>query len=233
MARLEATFWWYQGLHRLTLRWLRRHGIGPQQRVLDAGCGTGGLLALLKGCRACGLDAYGPGLELAAARGLQCLAQGSVEALPFRDQSFDTVISHDVLYHRLVASDVAALHEFRRVLRPGGLLLLNLPALECLRGAHDLAVWTRRRYTVRELRDKLAEAGLHEVRLTYRNTLLFPLAAAARLTSRSGTRSDVRPLPRWLNTALLAVLDLENRLLDWVTFPVGLSVFCVARRGVG
>jgi len=107
-----------------------------------------------------------------------------------------------------VAEGQAVLHEFARVLQPGGWLLLRLPAHNWLRGAHDTAVQTRHRYTCREVRDGLIAAGLKPVRITYANALLFLPAVLWRLTQRCvGARaaSDVRPTPHSLNAALKAV----------------------------
>ena len=150
---------------------------------------------------------------------------------------FTMLVSLDVLYHSGVRDDDEALEEFHRVLKPGGVLILNLPAFERFRGTHDAAVHTQRRYRARDIRRKLEKAGFDIELITYRNTLLLPAAMAVRLMRRDGTRhggdvrSDLVPLPEWVNSLFYLILMFENRLLlKGVTFPLGLSVFCVAKK---
>jgi hypothetical protein len=147
------------------------------------------------------------------------------------------VISLDVLYHLDVADDLKALREFYRVISRDGILLLNLPAYDFLKSSHDEVVHTRHRYTLRDVKNKVEGAGFTVERATYRNTLLFPLAMAARLLRKFHLQnekkrgSDLGPLPGWLNRFLKGVLLFENRLiLRGLNFPFGLSVFCVARK---
>jgi len=146
-------------------------------------------------------------------------------------------VSLDVLYHRGVKSDLDALREFRRCLRPGGAVVLNLPAFESLRSRHDVAIHTARRYRRQPLRRLLHEAGLHPGRITYWNTLLFPVLALARRLRRvepgalgSAPRSDVRPLPAAVDRALGWILELERRWLRRRSFPFGLSLLAIAVR---
>lgn len=237
MFAVEDRHWWYVGVRREVERWLRTLSPGPGERlaVLDAGCGTGGLLANLRttAWRA-GVEISTEGIRLARKRGAVSLVRASVAALPFADESFDAVVSIDVLCHSGVVERQAA-EEAARVLRPGGLFLVQLPAFDFLRGEHDAAVWTKRRYRRAEVATLLSSAGLVLRRSYYRNSLLFPLAAAARLVRRGGktresARSDVRPVPRPLNAALSGVLALERRLGG--RFPFGLSVFCVAAKPI-
>lgn len=161
--------------------------------------------------------------------------RASVCALPFSDGCFDLVVSLDVLYHRAVPDDRAAARELARVLRPGGLLLLNLPAYEFLRSTHDRAIHTARRYTRGRVRSLLLEAGLTPLHVGHWNSLLFPIAAAVRLWGRlrpphEEAGSDVRPLPAWQNALLRGVLRLELAARRWWCFPFGLSVIAVARK---
>ncbi|MSQ26593.1 MAG: class I SAM-dependent methyltransferase [Dehalococcoidia bacterium] len=245
---LELTHWWYTGMRDISLALLAPHlprqggHGGPPLRedraglsVLDAGCGAGGmLLSLGRLGRAAGIDFSPLALALSRRRGLKRIAQASVTSLPFRDGAFDLVTCFDVLYHLNVADDRDALWEFHRVLRPGGLLLLRLPAFEWLRSSHDAMVHTRHRYTAGELRSKLETAGFEIVRLTYANTLLFPVAAVSRLWQRlrghaAAAESDVRPASPLVNGALLLLLQAEAAALRTIDLPVGVSVFCLAR----
>jgi SAM-dependent methyltransferase len=170
-------------------------------------------------------------VRLARGRGA-AVARAELMALPFADATFDCVTSFDVIYHRWVRDDTAAVREMARVLRPGGLLLLRVPALKMLWGAHDEAVHSRHRYTRAEVRRLLASAGFEVLRDTYANSLLFPIVAARRaldrLTGRRG--SDVGFLPAPLEWAFGAALRIESRLLRRVSLPVGASVFALARK---
>lgn len=236
MFRVEDTHWWYVGLREIVLALLADAVDLRKATILDAGCGTGGLLRRL-GARSCGIEIAEAGLRHCRERGLTRLVRGSLLALPFRAESFDAVVSLDVLCHAWVADDVAALVEMRRVLVPRGVVLLHLPASPRLLSVHDAAVMTRRRYTRRGLAAALARAGFEPLRLTYRNTLLFPLAAARRLAGRwwptgdaSAARSDVGRVPGPLNRGLLGVLRLDNALALRAPLPFGLSLVCLARK---
>jgi len=233
MYEVEDHHWWYVGMRHIT-KTLLDHYVGKHiPMILDAGCGTGANLVLLGEYGvAIGVDIEPAALELCRRRQLSRLIVGSVTRLPFADESFDMVTSFEVLYHLAVADDRQGLKEFARVLRPGGWLLLRLPAYNWLRGKHDLAVHTRHRYTTTEVKNKVTMAGFAIVGLSYANCLLFPLAVAKRLMERvwpSGTGSDVGPPPpenRWL----AAILSAEAAWLRQRSLPWGLSVVCLARK---
>lgn len=231
LRSLEERFWWYRGLHRRVLDALPE----PAEHILDAGCGTGGMLAKVASRgQVHGIDFSPHALRFARERGLTRLGRASVEALPFRARSFDVVISLDVLYHRAVVDDSQAMREFRRVLRPGGRVILNLPAFESLRSSHDTAIHTARRYERKALAHQLEQCGLRPVRLSYWNALLFPALAAVRLVRKreaeGNPESDVRPLPDAVNGVLDGILEVERGLMKGIQFPAGLSILAVAER---
>jgi SAM-dependent methyltransferase len=233
MREVEDRHWWYLGMRAIAGDLLAALPLPPAPLILDAGCGTGGNAALLeRHGRLVGVDLSDLALDLAAARAPRPLARASVAALPFPDETFDLVTSFEVLYHRAVGDDVAALGELRRVLRPSGHLLLRLPALEWLRGAHDAAVHTERRYTAAGLRSRLTRAGLEPVRITYLNGLLLPLAAAKRALERltGAEGDDLGPSPPLLEALFRCALAAERRLLRRGDLPLGVSVLAVARR---
>jgi SAM-dependent methyltransferase len=231
MYDAEDRQWWYAGMRAISLALLRPR-VAEGARILDAGCGTGRNLAEFAGwARPAGVDLSEMALRFCRQRGVPA-ARGRVQSLPFPREAFDAVTSFDVLYHRWIEDDAAAVAELARVLRPGGVLLVRVPALKMLWGAHDAAVHSRHRYTTREVRALLEGQGLEIVRLTYANALLFPVIALRRaldrLTGREG--SDVGFLPAPLEWAFGALLRLEARLLPRITFPVGASVFALARK---
>jgi SAM-dependent methyltransferase len=237
MYRVEDSMWWYTGMRRIADALLGAR-VPRGARILDAGCGTGGNVAWL-GRRgvAHGVDLSPEAMRFCRKRGLTTVARASVLDLPYRGETFDLVTSFDVIYHLDVADDVAALRELARVLRRGGTLLVRVPAFQGLTSAHDAAVHTRQRYTRAELSEKVARAGLRVIRATYANSLLFPLAAAARLGARrAGTtpaaehESDVRPVAAPLNRLFGATLRMEAALLTRWNLPVGLSAVVLAER---
>jgi SAM-dependent methyltransferase len=228
MDAVEDRMWWYRALQARLLDGLR----GVVGRVLDAGCGTGGLLARLARERSdlalTGVEWDGSAALRAARKSAAGMARGSVNALPFATASFDAAVSADVLCHRAV-DPPAALAELFRVLRPGGRLIVNMPALAWMLSAHDRRVHNARRVTAGQLRAWLAGAGFAPVTTRYWNGLLLPLMIVQRkLLARGDSVSDVAAYPPWLDATLHAVTEIERRARVWL--PAGGSVFAVATR---
>ena len=238
MAAVEDRHWWYGGMRAISGALLERaFGDRRDLRILDAGCGTGGNLRFLA--------RYGQvfGIDLAreaVAPGAQhlpgVLVQGSVLDLPYATGSFDLVTSFDVLYHRAVADERVALREAARVLRPGGYLLIRLPAYEFLHSKHDRAVHTARRYTAQRMLGLLRECGFVPQQTSYVNALLFPIPLAQRLIERvlpvvEQPDSDLALPAAAINEALRWPMAAEaGWLAHGGSFPFGLSVICLAQR---
>ncbi len=232
MDATEEAMWWYRAAHARVADALAARP-GPGGLLLDAGCGTGGLLkrltSLLPGQGLVGLEWLPEAAQRAAAKSGVPVTSGDVNRLPFPDAAFGAAVSVDVLCHKAV-EPATALAELRRVLMPGGTLVLNLPAFEWLRSAHDLRVHTARRTSAREARRMLEEAGFEAVTTRYWNSLLLPLMVLQRkvLARGPGAPSDVDHFPGWLDATLHAVTSIERRLaLPW---PAGGSVLAVATR---
>jgi SAM-dependent methyltransferase len=235
LAAVEWRGWWFQSLHeRLIAAWRRAAGsASAQPRLLDAGCGTGGLLArlalALPQARSFGIEIEPFAAALARARSGAPVAVGSVAAPPFAPDSLDAVFSADVLCHRGVEPR-AALTAIRSCLRPGGVLVLNLPAYPWLFSDHDRAVDNVRRFAHGEVRGLLLQCGYGRIRVRYWNSLLFPLMILKRLTRIGGT-SDVALLPAPLEAAFRAVARAEFRLSSCgLHFPFGGSILATAVR---
>jgi SAM-dependent methyltransferase len=234
MFEVEQTHWWYRGMRRNSRAILERFlAPGRTYQLLDAGSGTGGnTLDLMRWGVVTGLDYSGDALRFSASRGLARLVRGTIESLPFRDESFDVVTSFDVICHGAVQNDLEALREFRRVLRPGGIALVRLPAFDWLWGAHDAAVHTIRRYSAAQLARRMEEAGFKIIEATYGNVLLFPLAVAKRWSERllPSAPTDLTIPPKPVNLAFEGALRLEAPLARVVRPPAGLSAVAIGRR---
>ncbi len=236
LFQVEQEHFWYQALHKSIIETVNE--LFPKRseiKILDAGCGTGFLSQKLQTVgSAFGFDLSANALEFCSQRHLKNISRATVQQLPFETDTFDVVISADVLYHREVPEDRKALLEFYRVLKPGGCLILNLPAFEFLRSAHDIAIHTQRRYTKKQLEILVRSCGFKIKRCYYRNCLLFPFMALSRLFRKRQTKkspeSDVS-LPRPLiNKSLTKILFADDWLSKRVHLPAGLSVFCVATK---
>lgn len=238
MAAVEQQHWWYVGMRHIARAWLdglpHRAGFS-----LDAGCGTGGNLAFLlqQGGPAFGLDLAPAAVAFGYPNAPGRLVRGSVLQLPYQAGSFDLVTSFEVLYHRAVPDEIAALRETWRVLQPGGWLLLRMPAYRWLHSTHDDAVHTRRRYVAAEVHALLVQAGFVVERCSYINSLLLPLALAARLPeklrrSARGQESAMTLPASPINTVFTTIMKREAA---WLrrggTFPAGLSILALARKG--
>lgn len=237
LAEVEDRMWYFRALHALVGRAVTREA-KPAARVLDAGCGTGGLLLRLRqalpGCRFSGIDFMPLACELARRRcgaGVE-VREASVTALPFAEASFDIVTSADVVCQIDRPSADAAIAEFFRVLRPGGFVVINVPAYMWLFSYHDVACHTRHRFTRPELEALLGAAGFVSRRLTHWNALLFPVICAKRKwIRREGETSDVKLYPAPLEAVFNGLLSLER---GWIgaggNWAWGSSIFAVARK---
>lgn len=237
MRSVEDHYWWYRALRRHVLEVIRPPS--PAFSLLDAGCGTGGMLRTIRDrfaqAKLAGVEISAHALQLAAARDVDAeLRQGSVEELPFATGTFDCVLSLDVITHRGV-NDAAALREANRTLRAGGSLIINVAAFDFLKGEHDAAVDVDRRYTRRRLTTLLTGTGFAIEKISHWNMLFFPAVALQRGLSRfrganAAARSDFRPMPRLLNEVLRRMAQVELRAGDHVCLPFGTSLFAVARK---
>lgn len=237
MFEMEGNLWWYSGMRAITAAMVGEtlRELKPR-RLLDVGCGTGYSLLWLRDyfnlSEVYGVDLSPNAAEFWKERNLDTGALGSADKLPFGDSRFDLVTCFEVIYQLNDERASAAVAEMHRVLKPEGLLFLREPAYQWMRGAHDKAVGSKRRYTLTDLRRLLRARKFGVLRSTYANTLLFWAVAAHRLLSKltGSTQSDVRPVAGWLNHALEATLKLEARMLRRIDFPFGVSAIILARK---
>ena len=235
MYQIENHHWWFVGKRLLVAVLLGEVLDTGRLRILDIGCGTGAVLAHFKErARAVGVDHSPLALAYCRKRGLALLACADGERLPFVPASFDVILMLDVLEHAI--DDVGLLRAVGALLRPGGMVLVSVPAFQGLWSPHDEVLHHLRRYTARGLRRVMNEAGFVVERLTYTNVAAFPPAAIARgilprvgLARPAGT-TDFRVHTPWVNRALIAAYQLEALALRHVrSLPIGLSVAALAR----
>lgn len=235
---MEDVHWWFVARRRIFLSLLDSHlknGATGTRRVLDIGCGTGTMLThLARYGDAEGIDVDAEAIEYCHARGLTQVSQAPADHLPFDDSTFDLVTALDVIEH--IDDDRGALCEVHRVLRPGGTLLLSVPAYRFLWGRQDDINLHKRRYLASEVRERLISAGLQVVRLSYINAVLFPAIAAVRLVRHllpkpQTLESDFSfPAPRPLNSLLGQVFGAERFVVRQFDIPFGVSIVALARK---
>jgi len=238
-AQAEARHFWFRGFRAFVTPLLRQALAGrPDPLLLDCGSGTGANLELLaRFGRAYGFDLSDVGPRIARQAGRRAVVRASVAAVPFPSACFDVATSFDVLYALDDGVEAAAITEMYRVLKPGGFAIVNVAAMESLRGDHSVLSHEIRRYTRPMLRDRLVRAGFTIVRLTYTNaTLVGPLMVARALQRRRGLRNEENAQQEItvpfapLNTMLTAALLAESVWLRWFDAPAGSSLLCLAQK---
>lgn len=240
LDRLDRDHWFYRGKREIVRHWIGRYAtLGPEDLLVDAGMGTGTWLVEMgrrTGCRVLGLDDHdeslaiaGPRLEAVGGRAVKT-ALGRVD-LP--DGAASVVTMMDVLEH--LDDDLSALCEMVRITRPGGLVVVTVPALKALWSDWDEAMHHRRRYHARELRGLFARVDAEVLRCAYFNALALPPIALVRAwrrlrPAREGTpRLEHRVPPGWANAALYSAMVAPAR---WgrLAPPLGASLLGVLRR---
>ncbi|MBE2214561.1 MAG: class I SAM-dependent methyltransferase [Opitutaceae bacterium] len=234
LAEVEDRMWYFRALNRRVAHWLARLLPTGTARVLDAGCGTGGLIRTLRAAHPewCveGLDFMPLACALARERTGTAITQGSITAMPFADAAFDAIATCDVVCQ--VDDAAGAIDELARCVRPGGTVVVNAPAYAWLWSYHDEAVQSKHRFTRPELTAHFRTAGLEVVFASYANSLILPLVAARRkLLPPRSQASDVALSSAPVESALAALAALE---FAWqrrgLASPAGSSVFIVGRR---
>ena len=238
-ARAEERHFWFRGFRWFVAPLARRALAGAGRvRILDCGCGTGANLTLLERFgNAYGFDLSPVGLEIGRSLGRRRLVRASVAAAPFATGAFDLVTSFDVIYALDRQDERLALAEMFRLTRPGGHIIINVAAMNVLRGDHSVLSQERRRYDRATLSRAVTESGFTVERLTYTNATLFLPLVALRTMHRSrglareadASREIAVPVAV-VNATLSAALYLESLWLRWFNSPFGSSLLCLARK---
>jgi SAM-dependent methyltransferase len=232
MAAAEQEHWWFRARRRIVEAQIDRLGLPASARILEAGCGSGGNLAMLARHGDVSAFEFDAGaLALARQRGVGRVVAGQLpDGVPFEGEQFDLLVLLDVVEH--LADDRAGLASLLHRLKPGAPVLITVPALKWLWGPHDVAHQHHRRYTHAGLRQLLEGVRLHVEHISYFNTLLFPVAALRRVWQRAepnAAEEDLAVPSPPMNRALEAIFASERHLLQRLRLPIGMSLIAVAR----
>jgi SAM-dependent methyltransferase len=239
MFRIEDAHWWYVSKRRivssLIARYAGSNGQAGTLKVADLGCGCGAMLSRLReaGHECVGVDPSPLAIEFSARRGLAVLKGSFPDQIPLDRDAYDVALMLDVIEH--LQDDVAGLRASSAILRPGGRLIITVPAYQWLWSDWDTLHHHFRRYNRSTLRGSLEAAGGLEIELlSYANTALFPLAALARMLHRlRGGKiesADMKVPPAPVNALFRGIYSAERHALGRVPMPFGLSVVAVARK---
>jgi SAM-dependent methyltransferase len=232
--RAEDRHWWYRGRRQVLEQVISALALAPGARILDAGCGSGrNMVELARRGSVTGIELSETSVQLARERGAGEVVQGSVTEMPFADDGFELAVCLDVIEH--LEDDHAALRELRRVIVPGGPLLVTVPAYQWLWSGHDEVNHHFRRYTDRTLRRAAEQSGWQQARSTHFNSLLLPVAILLRVLDRFSRKTTESSLDLWvppqpINWLLERPMLLEASLIGHGgRIPAGLSLLAVFR----
>jgi SAM-dependent methyltransferase len=230
--RAEDRHWWYRGRRRVIENLVSSLELPEHARILDAGCGSGrNMVELDRRGEVVGVELSPISVALARARGVGEVLEGSVMSMPFPDDDFNLATSLDVIEH--LEDDEGALRELRRVVAPGGHLLVSVPAYQWLWSGHDVLNQHYRRYNAETLLKVAELAGWKPVRTTHFNMLLLPVAIMLRALDRITPKATESSLDLWvppapLNWALEQPLGLEATAIGrGRRIPAGLSLLAL------
>jgi len=231
---LERSHWWFTGRRRLLKYLLSSFSIQQDVPIIDVGCGVGSNLNLFKsmGLKVIGIDSEIYGLSLARKRLLEVsLVNGDLMKLPFKANSIGLIIAADVLEH--LYEDTMGIREINRTLKQGGKIIFTVPAFKFLWGIQDVVGMHKRRYSKKELIRKVENQGFMVLRSSYFNFFLFfPILFVRCIIHLFGLKIESEnqinfPL---INFFLKTIFSLELYILKHFSFPIGVSVFCIARK---
>ncbi len=237
MFRFEENYWWYVGLHELILFYVNKYSKGDlNKKIFDAGCGTGKMLEMLSNyAHRDGIDFSEEAVSFSKKRGLKNIKVGDLNTWKSEENSYDFIISADVICSIGIKNDIEIIENFMSSLKKGGILILNLPAFESLRRNHDKAVFVAKRYLRKEFISELKKRGYKINFATYRLPFLFFVILIKKFfekfSKNKDEESDLKNISKPLNSILLFFNRIENFLLKkGLTFPFGSSLFVVLEK---
>lgn len=234
MAETESMHWWFSGRRAILSKIIESMDIPQNARILEIGCGTGGnlpMLARFGEVSALEMDANARAIASKKTNNLYDIRAGSCpNDIPLYGQRFDLICMFDVLEH--IDKDSETLIAIKQLLTKDGYILITVPAYQWLWGVHDEFLYHKRRYSATRLRKKIVAAGFRPVKISYFNTILFPLAAIMRLKDKlfgnpSTTGTSVPPTS--INTFFRIIFGAERFMLERFNLPFGVSLLCVIK----
>lgn len=234
LYNLEKTHWWFVCRRQLARDLLTTYQPTTLPRILDMGCGTGGMLDELQQVGVeFGLDVSATAIEFCRARGHDRIVLGSGEALPFLPNSFDAIVSLDVFEH--IGNDLLAFKSVHRICAPGAVVILSVPAMQFLWTTRDDRLLHKRRYTRSALITIVRLAGFEVIKCSYYCVFFFPVVYALVFLSRLAgvtphVSTDIPAVNPVLNYLFRQILLAEQWLMRWVNYPFGVSLVCVLKK---
>lgn len=237
MFEAEDRHWWYVGNHEIFLELLwRKQILKNSTKILDAGCGTGKWLEILKkqtGINAYGIDNNPLAIHYASKRGLKKLQQADVSTFTSACV-FDVITSFDVICSNHVNTN-DAVKNFRNLLKQNGHLLITVPAYRFMLSRHDKVVHQSKRFRKKQVRTLLESNGFEIIKISYGICLLFPFAFVRRMfykviKSNNSEHNEVKVPGRFINFTFLLIMRVEKFFLKYFSLPFGLSVMALAKR---
>lgn len=231
-AAYEESHWWFKGRRCIIEKVLNNLSFPSKPQILEMGCGTGGNLSLLSQYgEVYGVELDDFAINYALKRHIAPVLTGSLpHDIPYEDGFFDLIVLLDVLEH--VEEDGLSLVQLYKKLKPGGYLLITVPAFPALWSAHDDAHHHKRRYTLKTLAPIVREAHYNIIFHSYMNTILFPIIAVLRVIKGSHGSDDLFMPPDILNNLLYNIFAIERHLLSLLSLPFGTSLLFLARKGL-
>jgi ubiquinone/menaquinone biosynthesis C-methylase UbiE len=240
MHDIEQSYWWFVGKQNLVRSILKSLSLSRHSdRILDIGCGTGIILKLSEAFgRGYGIDLSAEAIRYTSARDLNLIVRSDAsQSIPFKGDTFSAITCLDVLEH--LDNDFNILSEMMRVCKPGGHIVLTVPAFNVLWSSHDVALHHRRRYTRKQMIDKVRQLNCRVSKNSYYNTILFiPILIARKLKpllrGKQNLQSDLFvSIPRQMNSLLTSLFVFEIRCLQFMNFPFGVSLLLIIQKPLG